>query len=140
MGLDSLIDEVTRLRGLDTVRVSKADLLSIIRENRAEHRKIFEEAIDGWHEQVQKKLKEMVAAAKKGPQAVQLHLNLPKPEDHTRDYDRVIKMLELSKDEELELDDREFATYVMDDWGWQGAFLATTASYSSIAASKLSSR
>lgn len=138
--VNDLLDQmVPKLRGLDTVRVLKSDLVQIIEDNRKEHRAIFEEAIENWHKRVQERLKEMVEAAKKGPNAVDLVIALPRPEDHTKDYDRAIKMLEMSQDDELELDEHEFATFVMDDWGWQKAFLATSSNYSSQARRKLSS-
>ena len=135
--LDSLLDQVTpTLRGFDTVRVQKSDLEKIIKKNRSEHREIFEEAIENWHKQVQERLAILVSQAKKGPDAVELHIGLPRPDDHTNDYDRVLKMLELSQDDEFELSQHEFSQFVMDDFGWQGTFLATSSNYSSLAIEK----
>jgi hypothetical protein len=57
-------------------------------------------------------------------------VQLPMPEDHSRDYERVIEMLEWSQDETLELDESEFSTYVLDQWGWQEGFAQTYAMYS----------
>lgn len=137
--VEQLLDDMRPvLRGLDTVRVKKEDLVKVITDNRAEHRKIFEEAIEGWHKQVQKRLQELVKKAKEGPDSVDLVIALPRPEDHTKDYDRVLKMLQLSQDDEMELSDHEFRQYVMDDWGWQQSFLTTSSSYSTTAARKLS--
>jgi hypothetical protein len=42
-----------------------------------------------------------------------------RPQDHTRDYDRMIKMLQMHQDDLFTLDDFQFAEYVMDDWGWK---------------------
>ncbi len=38
--------------------------------------------------------------------------------DMTKEYDRVIKMLEMSVDTQIELSSSEFQNYVMDDWAW----------------------
>jgi hypothetical protein len=54
---------------------------------------------------------------------------LPEPQDHTIDYDRVIKMLEMSVDSLIELDEGAFDQYVMDNWSWKGDALATNEMY-----------
>src|SRR5258708_7168929 len=125
MAVDDLLDDLRPvIRGLDEVRVTKEDLLKALQDNRAEHRQIFEEAIDAWHKSVQEKLAKMVEQAKRGPEHVELMVGLPRPEDHTKDYDRVIRMITMSKDDEFELSERDFAQFVMDEWGWQAAFLS----------------
>lgn len=131
MALGDLLDDLQPvIRGLDEVRVSKEDLLQALQANKTEHRQIFEESIDVWHKNVQEKLATMVEQAKKGPGFVELNVGLPRPDDHTKDYDRVIRMIEMSKDEEFELDARDFAQYVMDEWGWQAHFLSVSSNYS----------
>lgn len=136
----SILDDLRpTYRGLDAVRMNKETLIQIVTDNRTEHRSIFEEAIDNWQKEVVKRLETLVTEAKNQPPAqVQIVVNLPKPEDHTSDYDRVLKMLELSLDNELELTDREFAQFVMDDWGWQKPFLTTSSMYSGQARDKFS--
>lgn len=135
--VESLLDDLRpEIRGLDTVRVSKANLLKALEENKAEHRQIFEEAIDKWHDEVKLKLARMVEQAKLGPDAVELMVGLPRPDDHTKDYTSVIRLVTMSEDEEFELTYRDFQMYVMDEWGWQAAFLASTSAYSGTARGK----
>jgi hypothetical protein len=129
-------EEQERLRGLDTVRVKKDDVLSALQANREEHRQIFEEAIKNWKDQVIIRLEEMVEKAKKDINEVVLSVGLVRPQDHTKDYNRAIKMLEMSQDDELELTQSDFAQFVMDDWGWQRDFLTTSSNYSARAISK----
>ena len=48
---------------------------------------------------------------------VKVQENLEKhTEDHEKDYNQMINMLQMSVDEELELDLEDFAKFVMDDW------------------------
>lgn len=128
--------EAPPLRGFQTVRVTKEKILDRIRKNRDDHRQIFEEALAGWQQQVIHDLEAAVEDAKAG-KGVRYRFNLPKPEDHTDDYDSVIELLEMSEDEEFELSAHEFQSYVLDKWGWQAAFLRTSSSYgSTLSASK----
>lgn len=126
------------LRGLQTVRVNKADLLERIKKNRADHRKIYEEAMDGWKKAVTEELDRMHADALAGKD-YRLRVNLARPEDHTDEYDTVIELLEMSLDDELELPYHEFANYALDKWGWQRDFLTTSMSYGSAMAATKSS-
>jgi len=96
--VNSLLDDLRpEIRGLDTVRISKDDLLKALEENKAEHRQIFEEAIDKWHEQVKVKLAKMIEQAKLGPDQVELMVGLPRPDDHTKDYTAVIRLVTMSQ-------------------------------------------
>lgn len=117
------------LRGLDTVRVNKYDLLERVKKNRDEHRAIFEEALEGWKKRTIEVLEKRFQDALKGK--IDLAFNLPRPADHTDDYDTVIELLTMSLDEELELSQHDFACYALDKWAWQAQFLTTSASYGS---------
>ena len=64
-------------------------------------------------------------------------MRLPLPENHTRDYERVIQMLERSLDETVSLSETDFRAYVQDDWDWKRAFLTSSAQYSPDAARAL---
>lgn len=126
------------LRGLDTVRVKKEEVEKKVKENRDEHRKIFEEAFDGWKAKYVEWLEVTLAQAREGKE-LGSRFALTRPEDHTRDYDQVLTMLAMSQDAELELSAHEFANYIMDEWGWQHSFLmASMSSGSHIAEGKFS--
>lgn len=125
-------------RGMQIVRVKKTELLEKLKANRDEHRQIFLEALDGYHEAAMAALEERIKEAKENKR-VNLFFTLEQPVDQTKEYDRVIKMLEMSVDDEVELTQQEFANYVMDDWSWMGQFLASNAQYSQTASAKLMS-
>jgi hypothetical protein len=118
------------------VTVEKADLIEIVTKNRGEHRKIFEQAVEGYKKRAVELLEEHIERIKKG-KLEQVRVSLPVPTDHTADYDRVLKMLDMSVDEEITLDESSFAEYVMDDWDWQRQFLTDSSTYSELARGKL---
>lgn len=54
---------------------------------------------------------------------------LTTPEDHTKDYDRAIQMVEWSIEDTIELDTRQFQQLVMDEWEWKERFDTQIAAY-----------
>lgn len=123
-------------RGMQAVKVKKSELLDILRKNREEHRETFLEALDGYHKAAMKALADRVQEAKDN-QRISLTFHLEQPTDQTKEYDRIIKMLEMSVDDEVELTQKEFANYVMDDWSWMHQWLASNSRYSESARGKL---
>lgn len=99
------------------VKVSRVSLLQKIKANRENHRKVFEEALEGYREQAIEELDKMLAEARAGKQ-IRREVGLIQPMDKTEDYDRVIAMLEMSVDETIDLDAQSFAQYVLDQWSW----------------------
>jgi hypothetical protein len=114
-----------RRLGMQVVRVEREKVLERMRENRAQHRAIFEAAIEGYRQRVIEVLDQMIADARAG-RRIRQNVGLPEPADHTDDYDLVIDMLELEVEDVIELTQAEFAQYVRDDWGWKGQFYAQT--------------
>jgi hypothetical protein len=119
--------------GMKTVRLRKSELLEKLGANRDKHKEIFLEALDGYKKAIIDALESRLADAKAGKR-IDTYINLEQPIDQTKEYDRVITMLVMSLDDEIELDERQFAQYVMDDWSWKSQFLATNSVYSSTAA------
>jgi hypothetical protein len=113
---------------MKSVNVKKTDLLDKIKENRAMHRAIFEKALKGYRKAVVAELEFMLDEARKG-RRIKRQIELIEPMDQTREYDRVVRMLEMSTDDIIELSQQDFAQYVMDDWAWKQQFLSTTLPY-----------
>lgn len=121
---------------MKNVRVNKIELLEIVKKNREQHKEIFDEAVIGYRKQLLEYLESMVVDVKLGKK-INHHINLQYPVDETKEYDRVVKMLEMSQDEIIELDSVSFANFVMDEWSWTDMFTNTNACYSQKALSKL---
>lgn len=110
------------------VTVTKEDLRSRVQHNRDEHRQVFEKALDIYRERILQHLEAKIAQVKKG-EKIEHYIALPEPEDHTKDYERVLSMIDMSVDEQITLTSLEFAQYVMNDWPWRESFAANTGSY-----------
>ncbi len=116
------------MEGLSTVVVKKSELMASIKTNRENHRELFLEAQKIYREMVIVELDKMLAEARSG-KTIRKQVQLIEPKDHTKDYDRVIKMLEMSVDDEIEITQSEFAQFVLDDWSWKEQFLSVSNSY-----------
>lgn len=113
---------------MQKVKIKREDLLRNVQLNRSKHRNLFLKAQEGYREEVIEELDKMLKEAREGKRIRRL-IELPEPVDHTSDYDRVIRMLEMSVDEEIELTSVEFDQYVMDNWSWKEFVFATNSSY-----------
>jgi hypothetical protein len=107
---------------METILVKKDQLLAKLQQTRADHRAIFEEALVGFQAKVNEEVERLVLRSHAGFRD-DIRISIKAPEDHTRDYDRAIAMVEMSVDDTIALSEHDFAQYVMDDWGWQGQFL-----------------
>jgi hypothetical protein len=117
---------------MDKVRVKRDELLTTIRVNRDAHRGEFLKALEGykkaWEEELERNLADLRAGRK-----FKRALSLAEPEDHTADYDAVIKMLEMSVDDIVEMPLHQFQMYVMDQWEWKHRTSLTNTVYAAMA-------
>ncbi len=114
---------------MDAVEVQKAELLEALNKNRDGHRTIFLEAQEGWRAYIIEILDARLEDARAG-RSVDMSFRFPAPEDHTSDYDRVIKMVEMEVAATIEISEVEFAQYVMDDWDWMAQWSGANVHYS----------
>jgi hypothetical protein len=111
------------------VAIDKERLEKAVRKNRDGHRALYEQAIEGYRRAVIAWFEEQIDAAKNGGRPYETYFREPRPEDHTPEYDRVLRMLLFEEGDTVKLTNAEFAQYVLDDWGWKRDFLATSANY-----------
>ncbi|MFQ5503356.1 MAG: hypothetical protein ACE5F1_01005 [Planctomycetota bacterium] len=111
-------------------------LIKVLQANLEQHRAIFEEALAGWKRVVTERLARAFTDAQAGIR-YRTHFTLVQPQDHSNDYRRWIKMLEMTTDPSVDLTEQEFSQYVMDDWRWKGEFLRAASTYSRSAAKAL---
>lgn len=111
------------------VKVRRLELLQRLQENRETHIAEYEEASKGYHEEAIKRVSKVLDSLKAGLET-DLSFSLPKPKSYEKEYDRVIEMVKMSVESELELSSQEFAQFVMDDWGWKQSFTNTNSLYS----------
>lgn len=107
------------------------DLVTKLKKNRENHREIFLEAFEKYRESAIAELEKNLEEVKRGTGIMRI-TRLVVPEDHTADYDCMIKMFEMTKNagaEFVELDHNDFNQYVMDNWGWSDNFNSNASSY-----------
>jgi hypothetical protein len=113
---------------MHSVKVKRTNLLEKITKNRDAHRDLFLKAQEGYRIDVIVELDKMLKDARDG-KSIRRTINLVEPQDHTNDYNRVITMLEMSIDDDIDLDARSFDNYVMDNWDWKAFAESTNALY-----------
>ena len=111
-----------------TVTVDRDIFIEEVATNRENHRAVFEEALGGYQTRLTRELERRLHDLRKG-RRIDHYIRLPEPEDHTDDYDRVLKMAAMSVRDTIELTEEEFGQYVMDQWHWKQAFTDSTELY-----------
>jgi hypothetical protein len=117
-----------RSEGGTRVTVKKETLLAALKKNREGHRSVFLKAQEGFRRLCVKRLDEMLANAREG-KVFAMSIGLQAPQDHTKEYDVNIQMLEMSEDEKLVISEEQFRHFVQDDWEWREDFLTNSAQY-----------
>lgn len=113
---------------MKTVKLHRNKLLVVLTDNRAKHRELFEKAFDGYRQECITILTTNLELLHKNKRQI-VHFGERPPEDHTAEYDQVIRMLEMSVDEVVELSHSEFSQYVQDDWNWKQSWSVSNMKY-----------
>jgi hypothetical protein len=116
------------VKGIQHIQVKKTELIAALKKNREQHQKDYDEAMTGYRDAMTEELKERLAIAEKREDVHHL-IDLDVPENHTKDYDRLIGMLEMSVDDAVLLTQQEYCQYVMDDWAWKERFTNASQAY-----------
>lgn len=120
------------------VKVNRLDLLIKVKENREKHVADYQESVLGYKQAALKAIEDGMRKLKRQVEELQagekirlaaVSFDLAVPENHSKDYDQVISMLEMSVDDHMLIRSDEFAMYVMDDWSWRQSFEGTKAMY-----------
>ena len=118
---------------MKTTTVSTSELLEKLQENRVKHITEYKKARKTW---LKKAIKELRKVADKAEKTKSLNsksfmplAELPKPVSYAKSYDIMIARLNAEVNDQVELDDREFQSYWMDQWDWSGQFVGTTSLY-----------
>lgn len=105
------------------------ELIDIIRKNRENHIKEYEEAVVGYKLVAEKLLRTNIRNLKYGEKVKDLQVYLAAPQNYTSVYDGVIRMLELTCTDIIKLDASQFSNFVMDEWDWTQNFKTVNSSY-----------
>jgi F0F1-type ATP synthase membrane subunit b/b' len=118
------------------VKVSKDRLLATLQENRKKHVADYNEAVSNYHRKVMEGIEQLRldVAGLESDETSEIEklvnrLHFPAPQSFEKEYDKAIAQLEWETESELTLTEAEFEQLVRDNWGWKGAFAATSLVY-----------
>ena len=116
-----------------SVKMNKVELLDIVRQNKIKHVKDFEESVNDYKALVYKISSDnLVLARTEDLNKFKDIKSIPSaPKSYENDYARAIRMLELSVDDVIELEDDVFNQLVLDEWVWKQSFVTSSALYKS---------
>ena len=115
-----------------TVKVNKEELLSVVRENLEKHIAQFEESKEDYLKALtcvseqnvkiaNKRLKQSLTGKIDGELSwKQLP---PEPVSFEAEYNRAIRMLEMSVETDLDVEAQVFNQLALDEWSWKNQFL-----------------
>lgn len=116
---------------MNAIKMNRLELLGIVQANKTKHIGEFLEAIADYKKLV---LEITAGNAKLGKTADLEQFRRIKsipaaPVSYEKDYGRAIRMLELSVDEVIEVEEDIFNQLVLDEWHWKHSFSASNTMY-----------
>ena len=116
------------------VNLNKLELLDILRSNKEKHIAEFKESVQDYTKAALKIAESNLLLAQSGDveQIAKIRSLPTKPTSYEDSYTRAIRMLELSVDDVIELEEHIFNQLVLDEWSWKMNFTASGALYKSI--------
>ncbi len=114
-----------------SVKMNKAELLEIVRQNKTKHITDYEEAVVDYKALAVKISKDNVKLANTGDldKIKEIKAMPMPPTSYENDYQRAVRMLELSVEDVIELEDDVFNQLVLDEWSWKRHFTTSNATY-----------
>lgn len=113
---------------MQTVKIDRIKLLEKIKVNRQLHVDDYANAVTKYRKVAIEKLTKMLQSATNGGD-IGTSTYLTVPVTKLAEYDRVITMLEMSIDDNIDLTSREFDSYVLDNWDWKHNALLANSTY-----------
>lgn len=119
---------------MHAVKVNRIELLEIVRKNKDKHIADFNESVADYKAAAIKLAESNLELAKSGEleQIAKIRPVPQKPVSYEQNYNRAERMLELSVDEVIEVEEDVFNQLVLDEWAWKNAFVASASLYKSI--------
>ena len=123
---------------MESVKMNRLKLLEIVKENKEKHIKEYADAVEEYKACVLELCKKNLNVAKKGDLAELSRLApMPmKPTSYEHEYFKAIRMMELSVEDELVVQEEIFNQLVLDEWYWKSSFTATKMSYGNVSSAR----
>jgi hypothetical protein len=114
-----------------SVNVKREELLSALRKNLEVHRIEYKEALIDFKQRLIEDLQagiEKVSASEPADLS-KFNVQVLFPQNHEKDFLEVIEMLDMSVDENINLDAESFRAYFKNEWHWSHSFTELAQSY-----------
>lgn len=114
-----------------SVKMNKTELLAIVRENKTKHIAEYEEAVTDYKALAINISKENLKLANTGDldKLKEIKAMPVPPVSYENDYNRAVRMLELSVEKFIDLEDDVFNQLVLDEWRWKQVFSLSNSTY-----------
>jgi hypothetical protein len=118
---------------MNAIKMKRLELLDIVRANKEKHITEFTEAVGDYKVLALKIARGNHSLAKTADLAEIKKIKAipPEPVSYEDSYRRAIRMLELSVDEVIEVEEDVFNQLVLDEWNWKRGFVAASTMYKS---------
>jgi hypothetical protein len=118
---------------MNSVKMNRYELLTIVKQNATKHVADYDEAVADYKVGVLKVAKANLKIANTSDlEKFTFHKMPPAPVNYADNYNRAIRMLELSVEEIIEVEEHIFNQLVLDEWGWKQQFVAQSSLYKSL--------
>lgn len=115
---------------MSNVKIKKQKLLDTVKTNLEQHKSYVAEATQDRRDALLQYLTEELLLMTNSPDFQPDSLkHFPAPMDNSSEYEKAICMIEMTEDEIIELDERQFDKLVMDNWGFKHDLMATRSFY-----------
>lgn len=111
------------------VEIPTAEILAQLEINYENHKKMYQESIDGFLKFAENELARRLDMVK-SKHCKKLSVTLSPPENHEADYRTAIGMVKMHKGDTIVLGAYEFRTLMEDEWDWVGMWLLSNRAYS----------
>jgi hypothetical protein len=116
---------------MNAIKMNRKELLEIVRANKLTHVAQYTESVEDYKKLVLQIAAANVKLAKSGDldkfKKIKAHPSMPVSYEDA--YQRAVRMLELSVDEIIEVEEDVFNQLVLDEWHWKKSFVAASAMY-----------
>lgn len=119
---------------MNSVKMNRKELLKIVKDNQKKHVAQYEESVADYKIAVVKLAKANLKLANTGDlsEIRKMKNRIDAPISYEDNYTRAIRMLELSVEDVIEIEEHIFNQLVLDEWGWKQQFTAMSALYKSV--------
>jgi hypothetical protein len=116
---------------MNAIKMKRLELLAIVVANKEKHVKEFNESVEDFKTLTLKIASDNVVAARTGDlKEFKKIKNTPTaPTSYEDSYKRAIRMLELSIEDVIEVEEDVFNQLVLDEWGWKNSFTTSSTMY-----------